>query len=135
MSDFTILKRYEFAHLAHLDRAKLADEEIESFLQDDNIVSINPVLTNAVGGVKLFVRRDDAERAATILHENNYPALAETLQNELDPQNLCPKCSSADVARQRSFVSAVLFLILFFVPVASWTNRYRCSSCGHQWKA
>ena len=45
----------------------LASEGIAARLADDGIVSIHPLLANAVGGVRVLVASDDAEEAATLL--------------------------------------------------------------------
>lgn len=45
----------------------LAGEGIAARLADDGIVSIHPLLANAVGGVRVLVARNDAEAAADLL--------------------------------------------------------------------
>jgi len=52
---------------AHLMKTRLESEDIECFLQDENMVAANWLYSNAIGGVKLLVREEDAERAAKIL--------------------------------------------------------------------
>ena len=46
----------------------LEAEGIEVFLPDEHIMSVDPGLQNVIGGVKLQVRVEDAERAAEILN-------------------------------------------------------------------
>jgi hypothetical protein len=48
---------------AHLMKTKLESEDIECFIQDENM----GLFTNAIGGVKLLVREKDAEHAIAIL--------------------------------------------------------------------
>jgi hypothetical protein len=134
MSDFAILKTYEFAHLAHLDRARLADEGIDSFVQDENIVSINPALANAVGWVKLIVREEQMEKAKVILGLNEFSQLRNAIYEEIERQPTCPRCGSIDLGHKRSLLSGIIYLILFFVPVARTTGEYLCRTCGYQWE-
>jgi hypothetical protein len=42
---------------------------IECFLADENIVNVNWLLSNAVGNMKLQVRKEDAEAALEILDQ------------------------------------------------------------------
>ena len=52
---------------ANLMQTYLAAEEIYSFLKDEHSVVMQPYLANAMGGVKLQVREEDAERAVDVL--------------------------------------------------------------------
>jgi predicted nucleic-acid-binding Zn-ribbon protein len=134
ISDLVVIRRYDQAHLAHLDRAKLSDEGIESFLKDENTVSINPIWSNAVGGIKLIVHKSDIERVSSVLGTNEYSDLQNAFNDKIETQNVCPKCGSTEVQQKRSFLSGIAFLILFFIPLAAPTNKYLCTSCSHTWK-
>ena len=48
---------------------RFQEDGINCWLKDENTVTINPILTNAIGGIKLMVESTQAERAATILKE------------------------------------------------------------------
>ena len=48
---------------AHLLLTRLESEGLECWLQDENTVTIYPVWTNAVGGIKLLVKKEDVPRA------------------------------------------------------------------------
>ncbi len=129
-----VLKRYGQSYLAHLDRAKLADEGIETIMRDDSIVSLMPYLSNAFGGIKLLVYPEDAERANKILEINEFDLLKNVFDSRIDPQRVCPHCGSVDVIQQKSLWSGILFLILFFIPLAIPTNGYLCEACAYKWK-
>ena len=53
---------------AHLALTRLLDENINCWLQDENSVTIDPFLSNAIGGIKLMVVKSQAERALKILN-------------------------------------------------------------------
>ncbi len=129
-----ILKTYEFPQLAHLDKGKLADEGIDAFVQDDNMATVAPLFSQAIGGVKLLVAIQDVERARTILGLNEFALLKDTFDEEIAPQRVCPSCGSIEVFQKRSILSGIAFLVLFFVPVATWTHKYHCVNCDHEWK-
>ena len=52
---------------AHMLKTKLESEGIPCFLQDEHIVSINPLYNYAVGGIKLNIWESDQEEAEKIL--------------------------------------------------------------------
>lgn len=56
-------------HEATLARLRLQAAGIDAELADTGIVGANPFLANAVGGVKLQVPKEAAERARAVLRE------------------------------------------------------------------
>jgi len=129
-----ILKTYDASYLAHLDKAKLADEGIESFIRDEHIVSVSPYLAHAVGAIKLMVFEKDVSVARNALAMDESGSLSNAFEGTLDAPTSCPECGTLDVQRRRSILGGFLFLFLFFLPIAPRTNEYRCSNCGHIWK-
>jgi len=130
-----ILKTYLYSHLAHLDLAKLSDEGIEAIIKDDNIVSIDPVYAQAVGGIKLLVKDDDYKRALEILNSNDYDNLKNEFPGEdISAQIKCSNCGSINIFQKGSWLMGLLFLILFFVPFTIKKSKYICLDCSHEWK-
>lgn len=58
---------FSYAHEMGLVRSKLESEGIECFVQDE--LTAQTYIFNAVGGMKLQVRPEDAERASRIIRE------------------------------------------------------------------
>jgi len=56
---------------AHLAKARLEAAGIRAFLVDEQAVSVNPFYAPALGGVKLWVRTEDAEVATGILSDES----------------------------------------------------------------
>ncbi len=110
MSDLIVIKRYEQAHLAHLDLAKLNDEGIECFLKDENTVSVNPVWSNAVGGIKLLIHKSDLEKVNSVLGANEYSNLQNAFDEQVESQLICPNCGSAEVQQKRSILTGFILL-------------------------
>mgnify|MGYP002622807959 FL=1 len=105
-----ILKTYMYSHQAHLDIAKLSDEGIEAVIKDDNIVSINPVFAQAVGGIKILVDEEDYERATEILSINYYDNLKGDFREEIiEEQRVCKKCGSVNVFQKGSWLLGLFF--------------------------
>lgn len=61
-----------YPHEAHLIKSFLESEEIDVILKDELTVQVNNFYSNAVGGIKLCVRQDDAEKARDILTQAGY---------------------------------------------------------------
>lgn len=71
---FKLLCRFQYSSEAVIYQGKLESYGIEVFMRDMNIVDTNPLYSNAFGGIKLFVRTEDFERAKEILKDVNlYP--------------------------------------------------------------
>jgi len=62
-----ILRRYRDMPAAFVEKSVLEDAGIECFLQDDNVVRMDWLWSNAMGGIKLIVREKDAADAEKIL--------------------------------------------------------------------
>jgi Putative prokaryotic signal transducing protein len=64
-----VLRRYRDMPTAFVEKSVLDATGIECFLQDDNVVRMDWLWSNAMGGIKLLVREKDAEEAETILSQ------------------------------------------------------------------
>jgi len=61
-----------YPHELAIIRGRLESEGIECFAQDELTIQVNPLYSNAVGGIKLQVRESDCQRAVEILKEEGY---------------------------------------------------------------
>jgi len=64
-----ILRRYSEMPAALVEKSVLEDAGIECYLQDENVVRMDWFWSNAMGGIKLIVRAEDAEEAEKILSQ------------------------------------------------------------------
>jgi hypothetical protein len=69
MDNFILVESYPTTVEAKLAQAKLAEAGIHSFLENSEMVQMHWLLSTAVGGVKLFVPEEEAERAIALLEE------------------------------------------------------------------
>ena len=86
--EFVLLQSFTNYIDAHILLGRLEEEGIVCWLKDENTVTINPIWTGAVGGIKLMVARDQWERAAQLLQQ-----FTETKKGRLS----CPQCGSHDI--------------------------------------
>jgi hypothetical protein len=65
----TTVATFQLPAQAELARNALTDADIPAVVTDGEVIAMDWLLTNAVGGVKVQVRPEDADRAAAVLHD------------------------------------------------------------------
>jgi hypothetical protein len=89
---YTVLAVFEYSTEAHLIKSKLDSENIRTLLMDEKTVDSDPLISQAIGGVKLQVHNDDLDKASKIYNDiRNY----KTLEN--GDAIHCPKCNSTRI--------------------------------------
>lgn len=114
---------------AHIAAGRLKEEGIESWLRDENTVTIDPILSNAIGGIKLMVPKPEARRAWQILKE---------LERRHKADSPCPKCGSANIElvstpRKASNWVFAIFGFLFGDYAMASDQVFHCFDCGHEY--
>jgi len=92
-----ILRKYREVPEASIAKSVLESAGIECFLADDNMVRLDWFYSNLVGGIKLFVREEDAEAATKLLDESTPEKFDVEGVGEYD-QPHCPRCGSMDIS-------------------------------------
>ena len=64
---FIQLRSFDNYIEAHIVMGSLQEENINCWLKDEYSVTIDPMLSNAIGGIKLMVTEAQAERAMATL--------------------------------------------------------------------
>ena len=70
LMSFIAICTYDNYIPAHIAMGRLQAEYINCYLQDEYSVTIDPFLSNAIGGIKLMVAEAQAERAISILQDD-----------------------------------------------------------------
>ncbi len=112
---------------------------IECFLSDENIVTLNPLYSNAVGGVKLNVFEKDTDRISEIMQSENIPSEKGTFGEEGKSKVVCPNCRSANVSYGGSVKRKFGYrdiLVSFLLMIYPFTMRktFHCFDCNHEFK-
>lgn len=129
MSKFKQIASYQYPAEAQLFKGKLESEGIEVFIQNENTIGSDPLLSNAIGGVKLLVKNEDVVRAKYIL--NSIPEYSVDYQGNLLK---CPNCGAekieylTSVSDFKSFLSFIFGVILNIFPFYT-KYKYRCEDC------
>jgi DNA-directed RNA polymerase subunit RPC12/RpoP len=130
------LKSFDTAIEARIIQNRLESEGIICHIFDENLVTLNPLLNFAVGGIRLQVNLEDAERAQSILSEIEGTALTDEQNNVI----ACPNCQSTELYtdfKSMKDAKGVLAMIAAFVfsvfPMYS-KSVYKCKSCATEFE-
>lgn len=111
---------FEFPADVQIIKGKLESEGIPVFLRDENTINSDPLISMAIGGVKLQVYAKDRDRALEI-----YDEIRAYAHDDGGNPITCPNCKA-----QRSepyFERKGVFFKLF--PFFE-TRKYKCLQCG-----
>jgi hypothetical protein len=67
---FKLLRRFQYSSEAIIYKGKLESEGIEVFLRDQNLID-STMYSNLFGGIKMYVKTEDFQRANEILKDVN----------------------------------------------------------------
>ncbi|MBK8087824.1 MAG: DUF2007 domain-containing protein [Chitinophagaceae bacterium] len=115
---------------ANLRMMQLQEEGISCWLKDENTVTIDPILSNAIGGIKLMVHETQKERAADLLR---------TMMNKEKENRACPNCGSLNVEyivtnrKPSNWVSAIFTFFIGDYAMAGG-KVYHCFDCRHEFE-
>lgn len=133
--DLVVVAQYSFAHEARIAKASLEAAGIEAYIRDENLVQMNWLYSNAVGGVKLQVAPEDVPDALKILATDYSEALEEEFPFEADEEISCPQCGSTHVKHVvQGKEMAFLSIVALGAPLTPFSRSYQCAACGHEWK-
>jgi hypothetical protein len=133
-SVFKLIRRYQYSSEAIIFKGKLESEGISVFIRDNNIIDAYPLYSNAVGGVKLFMKNDEFIKANEILSQ-----VSEYSLDEMNQLVSCPKCNRKQIKMSTSikdiktllvFIFSMLFVLLPFYS----KHKYRCNNCKFEFK-
>jgi hypothetical protein len=85
---------FDQAAQARLAKNSLDEAGIQSTISDESLVAMDWLLSNAVGGVKVQVWEEDADRAVTVL-EQKFGAHGEGLGEAVSPEELAAEAEAA----------------------------------------
>ncbi|MEY2918273.1 MAG: hypothetical protein RIS73_1987 [Bacteroidota bacterium] len=123
------LRSFDNYFLANITLTKLQDAGVECYLKDENTVTIDPILSNAIGGIKLVVKEADAEDAKQLLQQ---------FDEEYLKSVKCPKCSATEITLvtkpgASNYITAI-FTWLFSSYAVAAESIYQCGKCGYESK-
>jgi hypothetical protein len=131
--DIVTLRKFRDLPEALLAKGSLDSAGIDCQLVDDNVVRLDWLWSNLMGGVKLLVDREDAEAAEETLSQPIPESFTAADAGEYQRPH-CPACQSLDVSFRElnkpvAYVSAYLG-----VPLPVHRRAWRCHSCKVEWE-
>lgn len=117
--EFYTIGAFEYVADVQVVKAKLESEGIPVFLRDENTLNTDPLISSAIGGVKLQVYTVDKDRAIEIYDEIRAYAV-----DESGNPVICPNCKASKSEVYYSRKGLLYKLFPFLEP-----KKYRCSNC------
>jgi len=128
--EYILLKAYDNYISAHIAMGRLQQEGVICWLKDEYTVTVDPILTNAVGGIKLMVARQDAKFAKELLDRE---------RREHQALSPCPNCGSVNVElvstprKASNWMSAIIaFFFTAYAPPVDMV--YHCFDCNFEFE-
>lgn len=126
---FTTVAVFQYSSEAQIIKGRLESDGIEVFLSDNLTIDTDPLVSNAIGGVKLKVFSSQAMEAKHIL-STIQPYAMDDDGNAIS----CPNCKSTQVelfSTIKDFKSFFWFIFGFlFSSLPFYTkHKYRCEQC------
>ena len=124
---------------AHIVKGLLVSCGIECFLSDVNMITVNLMYSQALGGVKLNVFERDIETINNLLGAEQIEAVTDFSSNMDESGIYCPQCHSANVSYggsvNRKFGYRHLFIpLLLGLYPCTMRTAYHCFDCHHEFK-
>ena len=135
--DETIFRQvaiFQYSTEAFIYKGKLEANGVEVFMRDHLTIDTDPLISNAIGGVKLFVRSEDYLTAKSLLNEISKYSIGDN-----GDAVVCPACSSQKVeliSSVKGSTTTLKFILttLFGIFPISVRHLYKCSECGNEFE-
>ena len=127
--ELVIIRTFDNYINANMMLNKLQNNGIECFLKDEFSATINPILSNAIGGIKLMVKDKDVKEATEML---------KAIDTEYLLAAKCPNCGKVGLdyitkPGAKNFVTAILTWFVSSYAIAP-EHVYYCSNCNWESK-
>jgi predicted RNA-binding Zn-ribbon protein involved in translation (DUF1610 family) len=119
---------------ANLQRSLLEAKGITCFLADENLISIIPLYSLAVGSIKLKVPESEVKEAMEVLKKDS-PVFADNFQLKDKPAGKfhCPNCCSENIYKKYLSGRNLPWFLFFGLPRLLANKKYHCFDCGYEW--
>jgi hypothetical protein len=126
---FVTVDRYLHPTDAYIAAGRLESEGIPVNLVGINHASVNWLITNALGGIRLQVPHKFASEARSIL------ATAAPIEVSEKDSDRCPACGASNTTvHSTAWKISFLVIHLLNIPIPWGKGRRQCDDCGHEWR-
>jgi hypothetical protein len=128
--EFIEIRSFDNYIEANIVMNMLQHSDINCHLKDENIITIDPLLSPAIGGMKLMVHHAHVERAWDLMEQAEQAYLKDIP---------CPVCKAhalqaIRITKQHKSRLGALASMLLNGHSVEVTKVYRCSRCGYDFK-
>ncbi len=135
---FTKIAAFQYTYEANMVKAKLESNGLKVFLADGVTIDSDPLISNAIGGVKVFVLSEDAEQANGILQE-----MKQFSGNNSFHQSWCPNCNQKIIELYNPIDSTKALFMFVLKSIARFVNTIqqmqfpdkqaqKCENCNYK---
>lgn len=117
---YKIIAVFEYSSEAHVTKSKLDSEGFKTMLMDEKTIDSDPLISNAIGGVKLLVHKNDFEKALKIYNE-----IRAYQKDENGNSFSCPNCTSNRILTAPAQRKNVFYMLFPFFE----KTRNLCNQC------
>ncbi len=126
---FVTIAKFQYSAEAEIIKGRLESDGIRVFLKDNITIDTDPLVSNAVGGIKLKVLAKDEEKAKNILR-----SIGSYSVNDNGEPIDCPNCSKSHIELYSTITdlkSLLSFLLGFITGTLPFSTRYqyKCEDC------
>ena len=127
---FKTIAKFQYSSEAQIIKGRLEADGIQVYLSDNLTIDTDPLISNAIGGVKLKVLTSQSEEAENILKSIEKYSIGD--EGKLIE---CPKCNSKKVSLFstikdiKSFFAFILGFLFGTLPFHS-KYKYKCEDCN-----
>lgn len=118
--NYTLLDTFEFSTEAQLIKSKLDSQNISTMLMDEKTIDSDPLISQAIGGVKLLVLNEDAEIALGI-----YNTIRAYVKDKNGNSINCPNCNSTRILIAPLERKNIFYMLFPFFE----KTKHICNNC------
>lgn len=122
---FKQVASYDNFMVANITMGLLTENNIKCQLKDEYIVTMDPLLNAAVGGIKLLVEEKDYVKALNLM---------KTAEEDFIKDVACPSCKIHAMSIEEKINNPVSFWgklknQLLYGQTSTYSKNYRCTNC------
>ncbi len=121
IDNYTILATFPYSTEAQVTKSKLEAEDIRVMLLDEKTIDSDPLISQAIGGVKLLVQNDDVTKALKIYNE-----IRAYEKDKNGNAIVCNNCESTKILIAEPTRKNIFYMLFPFFE----KTKYRCNVCN-----
>lgn len=124
--NFKQIASYDNYMLANMTMGLMTEHDIKCQLKDEHIITMDPLLNAAVGGIKLLVEEKDYDKAVGLMKDAEAAYVKEIA---------CPNCkvhafTIEEKTNKPSDFWGKLKNQALYGQTSTYSKKYRCTNCG-----